>query len=163
METFLYSINSRFIQGAHFVHEVCWKYISMKQVAEIDSCISAVRRSMMAKPIRKLLGCGKSWVDRREKLQETNYWPRFSWRNYDEKDGRAGNLPFKNFSTSTCIILSCELRPVATLQTEEFEGFWPIGNNIAQLQNFADRVSLDLNLWLLWKESCRLSLDTKVF
>ena len=27
----------------------------MKQVAEIDSCISAVRRSMMAKPIRKLV------------------------------------------------------------------------------------------------------------
>ena len=55
METFLYSINSRFIQGAHFVHEVCWKYISMKQVAEIDSCISAVRRSTMGKPRRKLI------------------------------------------------------------------------------------------------------------
>ena len=27
----------------------------------------------------------------------------------------------------------------------------------------SNRVSLDLNLWPLWKESCRLSLDTKVW
>ena len=39
----------------------------------------------------------------------------------------------------------------------------PICNSIAQLQNFVNRVSLDLNLWTVWKKSCKLSLDAKVF